>query len=224
MFRRTPRIQTPPDWLVVGLGNPGPDYAHTRHNAGFDVLHQLARQQGWVFRTGRDDARLAEGTLGGVRVLLSTPITFMNRSGMSVRQTMNRLKLTPDRLIVVVDDVALPLGRLRLRLGGSAGGHNGLKSIIACLGTQEFARVRIGVGDAQRGDLVDHVLSGYSRNEWPIVREAYTTAAEAVACAVTEGFEAAMNRFNVRKPTVTDLPDTSSNSVDEPDGKETESS
>ncbi len=222
MFRKAPRVQTPPDWLVVGLGNPGPDYAHTRHNAGFDVLHHLARQQGWTFRPGRDDARLAEGDIQGIRVLLSTPITFMNRSGLSVRQTMNRLNIPPDRLIVVVDDVALPLGRLRLRLGGSAGGHNGLKSIISCIGTQEFARVRIGVGDAQRGDLVDHVLSGFSRTEWPVIREAYATAAEAIVCAVTEGFEIAMNRYNARKTSATDPAVRPCNNPGSADGKETE--
>ncbi|HEY3413265.1 MAG TPA: aminoacyl-tRNA hydrolase [Armatimonadota bacterium] len=185
--------------LIVGLGNPGSQYETTRHNAGWMALDRLAHDHGARFRTERrfrGDA--AELDLPGVgRVLLLKPLTFMNLSGESVQAAAAFYKIEPADILVITDDYALPLGFVRVRARGSAGGHNGLKSIIAHLNTNEFPRVRIGVG-APTADAIGHVLGTFRKEEWPEVDEALVLAVEATLMALRDGVGAAMNRYNVR--------------------------
>jgi PTH1 family peptidyl-tRNA hydrolase len=181
--------------LIVGLGNPGRRYAGTRHNVGFDVLDAIAARYRLEWESAKADAVIAKWRAQGA--LLAKPVTFMNLSGHAVGELLRFYKIELPDLFVVVDDVNLELGRLRTRAGGSAGGHNGLKSLIAQLGTDEFARLRIGVGrgDARR-DLADHVLATFEPDERPIVAEAVARAAEAVELFIAEGVEPVMNRYN----------------------------
>ncbi len=184
--------------VIVGLGNPGTRYRNTRHNVGFGVLDRLAERLNTSFGREKYDAAVAEAPYGGHKLLLVKPHTYMNRSGISVAQAArNNVQEPAEDLLIVTDDVNLPLGRLRIRAGGSAGGHNGLKSIIEHLGTQEFPRLRIGVGDERRGaDLADHVLSKFRPDEWPEVERAIDRAAEAVLRFVEEGVERTASEFN----------------------------
>jgi PTH1 family peptidyl-tRNA hydrolase len=183
--------------LVVGLGNPGRRYAQTRHNIGFAVSDDLARRAGVAFEHGRANALTARVGLGAGSVLLVKPLTMMNLSGEAVAGLAHFYKIDTPDILVVADDVNLPLGRLRLRARGSAGGHNGFKSIIALLGTEEFPRLRIGVGRGDtRRELADHVLATFDEDEAPDVTESVARAADAVECFIAEGIEAAMNRFN----------------------------
>ena len=184
--------------LVVGLGNPGRKYEHTRHNVGFAVLDELARRAGVAFRRSwRFPADLAEVTLGGRRVLLVKPRTFMNRSGEAVGPLARKKGAAPDEVLVVVDDVELDCGRLRLRRDGRAGGHNGLKSLVESLGSEAFPRVRVGVGRAEEGgDLADHVLSRFAPVERTVVAASVQRAADAVEQVLESGLETAQNRFN----------------------------
>jgi PTH1 family peptidyl-tRNA hydrolase len=185
----------PADKLVVGLGNPGVRYRATRHNVGFLVVDELA-QRWHVEWAGAP--RGVEGLIArGPRAWLLKPLTFMNLSGFAVQQVMQFYKVELPDLLVVVDEVQLELGRLRARRSGSAGGHNGLKSVIAQLGTEEFARLRIGVGRGDgRRDLADHVLSTFAPEERATVEEAVARAADAVELFVSDGIEPVMNRFN----------------------------
>jgi PTH1 family peptidyl-tRNA hydrolase len=181
---------------VVGLGNPGSEYKGTRHNVGFDVVDEIARRWQLTLKAWKSIARLAVDSQRGA--LVAEPVTFMNRSGHAVQQIAAFYKIDPPALLVVVDDVNLPLGRLRLRRMGSDGGHNGLKSVIEQIGS-EFSRLRIGVGRGDpRWDLADHVLSPFESGEREMVEEAIGRAADAVELFVAEGIEAAMNRFNQR--------------------------
>jgi PTH1 family peptidyl-tRNA hydrolase len=182
--------------MIVGLGNPGDAYEGTRHNVGFRVLDALAGRTKFRrgFRTAAHSCRIAHG---GEDLLLVKPQTFVNRSGEAVRALMRRHAIAPADLVVVVDDVALATGRLRIRKQGSAGGHNGLKSIIEAIGTEQFPRIRVGVGDKPAGgDLAEHVLAEFAAHEGPVVEAAIGRAADAVRCLVREGAETAMNRFN----------------------------
>lgn len=184
--------------LVVGLGNPGRKYEHTRHNVGFAVLDELARRAGVSFRRSwRFPADLAETSLGGATVLLVKPRTYMNRSGEAVGPLARKKGAGPGDVVVVVDDMDLDAGRLRLRPGGSSGGHNGLKSIAEHLGTEAYARVRVGVGRPQPGeDRVGFVLGSLPPGEREAVREAIGRAADAVAAVIERGCDRAMNDFN----------------------------
>jgi PTH1 family peptidyl-tRNA hydrolase len=185
--------------LIAALGNPGPKYAGTRHNVGFEVADTLARRHGLEFDSARADALVAKWrtplVTGGV--LVAKPLTFMNLSGYAVGDLLRFYKIELADLLVIVDDVNLEIGRLRARPNGSAGGHNGLKSIIEFLGTEEFARLRIGVGrgDARR-DLADHVLARIEPEERPILAEAAGRAADAAELFVTDGIAPVMNRYN----------------------------
>ena len=183
--------------LVLGLGNPGRSYAHTRHNAGWDVVERLvARWKASPLETTRE-YRAWRGTDGGREVDLMVPLTYMNLSGDAVSVYRERRGLTPAELLVVVDDVYLPLGRLRFRPSGSSGGHNGLASIEEALGTREWSRLRIGVGAAaSAAELREHVLEGYGADEVPLIENALERATEAVECWCREGIMPAMNRFN----------------------------
>jgi PTH1 family peptidyl-tRNA hydrolase len=184
--------------LVVGLGNPGKEYVGTRHNIGFDVVDRLAAKWDCSLRN-RSKFAAEVGEAGGVTLV--KPQTFMNRSGAAVARLVNWLKLTPADVLVVVDDADLPLGQLRLRPSGGSGGHNGLRSIIEALGSEEFARLRVGIGRrAPVGvDITNHVLGRFDASEREAARAATETAVEAVECCRKEGLTAAMNRFNRRK-------------------------
>ncbi|MBN2311940.1 MAG: aminoacyl-tRNA hydrolase [Candidatus Hydrogenedentes bacterium] len=183
--------------VIVGLGNPGPRYRNTRHNLGFRVLDCLAGRLGAGFSREKYGGLMAEAACDGQRLLLLKPLTFMNNSGVAVAQAARNNVHGPDDLLVVVDDVDLPLGRVRLRARGSAGGHNGLKSVIEHLGTREFARLRMGVGkDAGPGELIDHVLGTFQPEEWPVVDRMVEQAADVAQRFVAVGVEAAMSECN----------------------------
>jgi PTH1 family peptidyl-tRNA hydrolase len=183
--------------LVVGLGNPGRKYAGTRHNVGFEILDVVADRHGLSWESAPADAVMAKWRNAGA--LLVKPLTFMNLSGHAVGELLRYFKIELQDLLVVVDEVQLELGRLRARPNGSAGGHNGLKSIIAQLGTEEFARLRFGVGRGDsRRDLADHVLATFEIDERQIVAEAISRAADAVETFVAEGIAAVMNKYNRR--------------------------
>lgn len=184
--------------LVIGLGNPGPKYHGTRHNIGFAVVDELARRAGVAFESSPVDALVARvrGVRGGDSVLLAKPMTFMNRSGEAVGGLLRYFKIDPADMLVIVDEVQLPLARLRARARGSAGGHNGLKSIEAHVGP-EYARLRVGVGRGEvRRDLADHVLAKFDRDEAAEVEAMTTKAADAAETFVAEGIGTMMNRFN----------------------------
>jgi len=182
--------------LIVGLGNPGREYEDTRHNVGFDVVEQIARRHRVDFKnTLKWKARTARIADLGEGLLLAAPVTFMNLSGWAVREIAAFHKLEPADVLVVVDDADLPLGRLRIRQSGSAGGHNGLKSIIQELGTTEFPRLRIGVG-RQPGQLRNHVLGRFAADERIEIDAAVNRAADAAELFGTENIVTVMNRFN----------------------------
>ena len=186
--------------LVVGLGNPGAQYATTRHNAGFLAVDRIAERLSVRVDRVRFRALTGEGTLAGVRVLFLKPQTFMNLSGESVREAAAYYHIPPENIVVLYDDVCLPVGRLRVRAKGSDGGHNGMKSIIARLGTEEFPRVRIGIGEKPSGwDLADYVLGRFPAEEEPLMREALADAARACELFVMDELSAAMNLFNKKK-------------------------
>jgi peptidyl-tRNA hydrolase, PTH1 family len=183
----------PPIRLIAGLGNPGPDYAATRHNIGFMVADQLAAQFGSTWeRSTKWDALSAKCG----EVFLAKPISFINRSGYPLLAIAQFYKIEPREILVMLDDMALPLGRLRLRASGGSGGHNGLDSIIMQFGTEEIPRLRIGIGEAPHAGSVDYVLSRFFEEEKPIVRSAIDRAVQAVKCAIDNGLISAMNTFN----------------------------
>lgn len=181
--------------LIVGLGNPGPRYRGTRHNVGFEVLGRLEARLGVTCDREKYRGLTAETQRGGVKVALLKPMTFMNLSGESVAMAARNRVTSPEDLLVIYDEADLPLGRIRLRKDGSAGGHNGMKSIIERLGTQGFPRLRVGVGK-DVGALADHVLSRFHPDERPAVDEAVERAAEAALTWLDEGIDSAMNTFN----------------------------
>jgi PTH1 family peptidyl-tRNA hydrolase len=193
------RPQAPVRHLIVGLGNPGAEYAGTRHNVGYMVVELLSQRHRIPIKTARHGSRLGEGTIQDVPVALVKPLTFMNLSGRAVAPLLNRHSLVPESLIVVYDDADLPVGKIRLRARGSAGGHGGLKSIIGSIGSSEFPRVRIGIGRSSDGDLIEHVLTRFGAADREPIQQAIERAADAVECALAHGFEAAMNRFNTRE-------------------------
>ena len=182
------------DWLIAGLGNPGAQYENTRHNVGFLVADVLAQR--WGIRLKKLKFQSVCGDAGGR--LLIKPQMFMNRSGQAVRQAAEYYKLPPERVLIVFDDVSLPPGKLRVRADGSDGGHNGVKDVLYHLQSDQFPRVKIGVGAKPHADmdLADWVLSGFSPDERPTMRDAVPRAADAVEAVLTLGLEEAMNRFN----------------------------
>lgn len=187
-------------YIIAGLGNPDGRYENTRHNVGFEVIDILADRIGICADEKKHRALCGRGVLEGQKVILLKPQTYMNLSGESVRAAADFYKAEPENIIVVYDDISLEPGQLRIRGKGSAGGHNGIKNIIAHLGTQEFLRVKVGIGEKPKGmDLADYVLSHFSQGERETMREAYKEAAEAVAVMVGQGIDEAMNRFNGKK-------------------------
>jgi len=179
--------------LVAGLGNPGPEYQHTRHNIGFLFADLLASRAGMTWekssKWGAQWTKLGD-------VLLVKPMTYMNRSGEPIAAVARFHKIVPGEILVVLDDFSLPLGRLRIRQGGSPGGHNGLESVVVQLGTDQVPRLRIGIGDSPREGSVDYVLGKFFEEERPVVVSAVERAADAVKCAIDNGLVSAMNTFN----------------------------
>jgi PTH1 family peptidyl-tRNA hydrolase len=189
---------------IVGLGNPGPQYKGTRHNVGFDVIDEIARRESVGFESAPAEALIAKWRRPEEAVLLVKPLTFMNLSGQAVGELARYFKIEVADLIVVVDEVHLPLGKLRARKRGSAGGHNGLKSVIAHLG-DEFARLRLGVGrGGDQRNLADHVLSRFEKDEAAEVERMRARAADAAEMFITSGIEAVMNAFNGGDPATTE--------------------
>jgi peptidyl-tRNA hydrolase, PTH1 family len=186
--------------LVVGLGNPGSEYAETRHNMGFKVIEALEETLAIEVKKLKFGARVGEGSYKGQRVMLMKPWEFMNRSGQAVATAVGFYKLSPADLIVVSDDFALESGRLRLRAKGSAGGHNGLSDIIAKLGTNVFARCRIGIGHVSSAEAAGYVLGRPSSEDRPLLNDAILKAREAVLCWIEFGIDKAMNVFNIGSP------------------------
>ncbi len=184
--------------LIAGLGNPGPRYADSRHNIGFLVLDELARRWGAdVSRYDRHfEGLLGEATVQGETVLLLKPATYMNLSGRSVAATARYYKLPAEAVLVIYDDLDLPVGQLRVRAAGSSGGHKGLDDVIRQFGTDTLPRIRIGIGKVARAATVDHVLSRFEPDERPAIEAAVQRAADAVACWLRRGLDAAMNEFN----------------------------
>jgi PTH1 family peptidyl-tRNA hydrolase len=183
--------------LVVGLGNPGERYRRTRHNVGFMVVDALAARWGAGRGEVAGEAWTAGAERAGEPLLLVKPLTFMNRSGVAVERALASAGAAPDAMVVILDDAALPLGQVRVRPRGSHGGHNGLRSVLEVLGTDEFARVRVGIRKGEPPeDLADYVLSEFPQEDVLVVQEMVGAAADAVECLLGEGIEAAMNRFN----------------------------
>lgn len=185
-------------FLIAGLGNPGREYEKTRHNMGFDTVDELIDRHNIPQGGIAHKAMYGKGILGGEKVIVAKPLTYMNLSGESVREFVNYYKMDPEtEVIVIYDDIDLEPGQIRIRKKGSAGGHNGIKNIIAQLGTQNFYRVKVGVGAKPKGwDLVDHVLGRFSPQERELVDHAIAQAADAVEMILEEGIDAAMNHYN----------------------------
>ncbi len=184
-------------WAVVGLGNPGGSYRRTRHNAGFMVVEELAARHGFTLKE-RNKYNAFKGSIEGETVVLMEPLTFMNLSGDAVREGMRRFGFAPDEIIVVHDDVDLKPGKIKLRLGGGAGGHKGVLSIIDRTGSRDFLRVKVGIG---RSDIIPtdrFVLSKFAPDEKPLMEEAFSRAADAVEAILSKGHKKAMSTFNQR--------------------------
>ena len=184
--------------LIVGLGNPEPKYDNTRHNIGFAIVDELAEVWQMPLKENkRFQGLFAEGVVGGQKVRLLKPLTYMNRSGQSVRAVSDWYKVQPSSVLVVYDDMDLPVGRLRIRTSGSAGGHNGMKSIIAHLGVKEFPRLRIGIGksDGEKG-TISHVLGKFTPQEAKTIEEVLYVSVKAIELSLKQGIEQSMNRYN----------------------------
>jgi len=185
--------------LIVGLGNPGSRYRGTRHNVGWEVLERLARKHGIAIEEDTGWAEVGRGDIGPHRVVLARPMTYVNASGMAVQDLRRRFRVKPSDLFLIVDDLDLPLGRLRLRQKGTAGGHNGLRSVIEALGTDGFPRMRVGIGRPPgKTDAADHVLARFSAEERQMLNDALDRAVEALEVAIVDGVDVAMNRFNAK--------------------------
>jgi len=191
--------------LIVGLGNPGKAYAHNRHNIGFRCINYLARLHSIQIKKHQCQSQVGSDKIAGIEVLLAKPKTFVNLSGEAVGRLMRKYKIPVNDLIVIYDDLDLPLGKLRLRPGGSAGGHKGIKSIISALGSKDFCRIKVGIGRPTKKDgtaitgedaIVGYVLSDFTPQEEKAIKPAIARAAEAIHCILTEGMVAAMNKFN----------------------------
>ncbi len=184
-------------YLIVGLGNPGEEYEKTRHNLGFRVVGDLAARLGLKTLKSKHQSFIGEGTIAGHKVVLAEPQTFMNNSGPAVKGLLAWYKIDPRKLIVIYDDVDLEVGQIRLREQGSAGGHHGMESVIASIGSSEFARVRVGIGrDSLSGDVSAYVLQNIPPSQRETIETAVVAAADAVWAIIAEGLPAAMNKFN----------------------------
>lgn len=185
-----------PSHLIVGLGNPGEKHLASRHNVGFRCLDHLGRAHGLATQRRECRASLGQGQIGSRQVLLAKPLTFMNRSGRAIGALGKVYGIPPSRTLVIHDDLDLSLGKIRLRAGGSSGGHKGVESIIAELGTRDFPRLRIGIGRPERGDPTDYVLGDFGEDQVPIIQASCQLAERAVVCFLEEGIHEAMNAYN----------------------------
>lgn len=187
-------------YLIAGLGNPSRTYEGTRHNIGFTMIDAIGNKFGIDVTTKKHKALVGRGIIDGMRVILAKPQTYMNLSGESIREIADFYKIEPENIIIIYDDISLDVGQLRIRKKGSAGGHNGIKNIIAHLGTQEFPRIKVGIGNKLEGwDLADYVLSKYSKAEQEALEEASEGVIGAVKLMLMDDIEAAMNKYNAKK-------------------------
>jgi len=191
--------------IIIGLGNPGRGYANNRHNIGFMCLNHFAKMQGIRFDKKRGKARIGTGEVAGGKVVLARPQTYMNRSGEPVGYLIKRFGVNFNDLLVIHDDLDLPLGKIRIRQGGGSGGHKGIKSIVACLGSQDFVRLRVGVGrptatedssEISDADIIAYVLTDFTPDQKQIITMVIPRVSEAIYCLLTEGLTAAMNKYN----------------------------
>lgn len=187
-------------YLIAGLGNPSKIYEGTRHNIGFTMIDAIGEKFDIDVTTKKHKALVGRGIIDGMRVILAKPQTYMNLSGESIREIADFYKIEPENIIIIYDDISLDVGQLRIRKKGSAGGHNGIKNIISHLGTQEFPRIKVGIGNKPEGwDLADYVLSKYSKAEHEALEEAADGVIGAVKLMLMDDIEAAMNRYNAKK-------------------------
>jgi len=191
--------------LIVGLGNPGRGYANNRHNVGFVCLNHFARMQSIRFDKKQGKARVGLGEVAGSEVVVAKPQTYMNRSGQSVSLLVRKFDVNPDDLLVIHDDLDLALGKIRIRQGGSSGGHKGIESIISCLGSQNFIRIRVGIGrpvknegftEFSEDEIINYVLSDFTPDEKQAITQVIPRVSEAILCLLTEGPLTTMNRYN----------------------------
>lgn len=197
-FKKRP-ANVQPDYLIVGLGNPGPQYARTRHNVGFDVIQVLAAKHKIRLDVHKHKAQYGLGTLDGLNVVLAKPLTFMNLSGQAVAAIARQYGIKPERILVVADDLDLPVGKAKMKPKGSSGGHKGHKSIIESLGTEEYPRIKIGIGKG--GDTtIDHVLSRFTPDERQAIEDAIRTSVTGCEVFVAQGLERALNTVNAGTP------------------------
>ena len=185
--------------LIVGLGNPGRGYTHNRHNVGFMCLNHFARMQGIRFDKKQGQARIGVGEVAGSKVVVARPQTYMNLSGQSVSRLVKKFNINFDNLLVVHDDLDLPLGKIRIRQGGGSGGHKGVDSIVTWLGSQDFLRLRVGIGrpvEISETDIVAYVLNDFTPSEKQAIAKVLPRVSEAILCLLTEGLMAAMNKYN----------------------------
>ncbi len=196
MFRKRPKEQIVVEWLIVGLGNPGSEYKGTRHNIGFELLDALASINKMKLDQSKHRSRFGIGKLCGIGVALVKPLTYMNLSGQAVSPMLRQLGLDAKHCLVLADDTDLPVGRVRIRTEGSAGGHNGHKSIISSIGTTEYPRVKLGIGRVDKDDTVDHVLGSFHPDERLVVDGMLKLGIEAVELILNNGTEAAMNALH----------------------------
>ena len=186
-------------YVIAGLGNPGKKYENTRHNMGFITIDQLAEKHNIKVDKLKFKALVGEGRIAGQKVMLVKPQTYMNLSGESIREVMNFYKLEPENLIVMSDDIDIEAGTLRIRKFGSAGTHNGMKSVVYQLQSDRFPRIRLGIGSQKKGDLVNFVIGGFSKEEVPVLEEAVNHAVLATECIIEDGIDKAMNQYNTKK-------------------------
>ena len=190
------------DFIIVGLGNPGKEYEKTRHNVGFLALDFLAKHFNCDFNLKKFNSKVGSCQISGKKILFLKPQTYMNLSGQCIREIVAFYKLDMEDLVVIYDDIDLPMGNLRIRKKGSAGTHNGMRSIIYDLQDDGFPRVRVGIGGERKGDLANYVISGFSGDDRKLIEEAIVKAADAVTCLVEDGIDRAMVDYNTKKPKV----------------------
>lgn len=196
MFRRKPQAPIDVQWVIVGLGNPGPEYAKTRHNVGFDLIDELAQEHKIKIDRAKHKSRYGVGNIDGVGVVLVKPMTFMNLSGQAVAPILREFSVKPDHLLVIADELDFPVGKVRMKPKGGSAGHNGHKSIIAALGTDEYARIRVGIHAESRTETVDFVLSKFHPEERVDINQVIKKSIRGIEAMLADGVERALNVIN----------------------------